>query len=167
MAEWELVIIAIFLVKVILKIVQEKCLLKIKDTYKIKDLNQEKIKGNFYEEDLLQSVLSMSFCAEPDSQIRDQVDVLLDLSNHATGVDASDLAAAKDFVALKAKVDKLDINKLGNLPTSLNNLKAKVNDLDFGILKTVPADLKKLSDVVANEVVKDTKFKTLKTKVNK
>ena len=84
MAEWELVIIKIFLVKVILKIVQEKCLLKIKDTYKIKDLNQEKIKGNFYEEDLLQSVLSMNFCAEPDSHIRDQVDVLLDLSNYAT-----------------------------------------------------------------------------------
>ena len=61
----------------------------------------------------------------------------------------------------------MDINKLGNFPTSLNNLKAKVNDLDFGILKTVPADLKKLSDVVANEVVKDAKFKTLKTKVNK
>ena len=61
----------------------------------------------------------------------------------------------------------MDISKLGNLPTSLNNLKAKVNDLDFGILKTVPADLKKLSDVVANEVVKDAKFKTLKTKVNK
>ena len=61
----------------------------------------------------------------------------------------------------------MDISKLGNLPTSLNNLKAKVNDLDFGILKTVPADLKKLSDVVANEVVKDTKFKTLKTEVNK
>ena len=84
MAEWELVSIKIFLVKVILKIVQEKCLLKIKDTYKINDLNQEKIKGNFYEEDLLQSVLSMSFCAEPDSHIRDQVDVLLDLSNYAT-----------------------------------------------------------------------------------
>ena len=58
----------------------------------------------------------------------------------------------------------MDINKLGNVPTSLNNLKAKVDDLDFGILKTVPADLKKLSDVVANEVVKDTKFKTPKKK---
>ena len=29
------------------------------------------------------------------------------------------------------------------------------------------ADLKKLSDVVDNEVVKNTKFKTLKTKVNR
>ena len=84
MIEWELVSIKIFLVNVILKNCQENCLLNIKDTYKIKDLNQEKIKGSFYEEDLLQSVLSMSFCAEPDSHIGDQVDVLLDLSNYAT-----------------------------------------------------------------------------------
>ena len=40
--------------------------------------------------------------------------------------------------------------------TSLNILKTKVDDLDFGKLKTDPADVKKLSDVVANEVVKDT-----------
>ena len=32
-------------------------------------------------------------------------------------------------------------------------------------MKTVPIDLKKLSDVVDNEVVKNTKFNTLKTKV--
>ena len=65
------------------------------------------------------------------------------------------------------KVDKLDINKLVNVPTSLNNVKAKVDDLDIGKLKTVPVDLKKLSDVVVvNEVVKNTKFNTLKTKVN-
>ena len=48
----------------------------------------------------------------------------------------------------------------------MNNLKTKVDDLDVGKLKTVPVDLKKLSDVVANEVVKNTKFNTLKTKVN-
>ena len=53
-----------------------------------------------------------------------------------------------------------------NLPTSLNNLKAKVDDLDVGKLKIDPVDLKKLSDVVDNEVVKKTKFNTLKTKVN-
>ena len=67
---------------------------------------------------------------------------------------------------MKAEVDKLDINKLVNVPTSLNNLKTKVDDLDVGKLKTVPVDLKKLSDVVANEVVKNTKFNTLKIKVN-
>ena len=33
-------------------------------------------------------------------------------------------------------------------------------------MKTVPVDLKKLRDVVGNELVKDTKFNTLKTKVN-
>ena len=55
---------------------------------------------------------------------------------------------------MKAEVGKLDINKLTNVPTSLNNLKTKVDDLDVGTLKTVPTDLKKLSDVVDNEVVK-------------
>ena len=48
----------------------------------------------------------------------------------------------------------------------MNNLKTKVNDLDVSKLKTVPLDLKKLSCVVDNEVVKNTKFNTLKTKVN-
>ena len=48
--------------------------------------------------------------------------------DQATGVDTSDLAARKDFIALKAEVDKLDINKLVNVPTSLNNLKTKVDD---------------------------------------
>ena len=67
---------------------------------------------------------------------------------------------------MKAEIDKLDITKLINVPTSLNNLKIKVRHLDVGKLKTVPVDLKKLSDVVDNEVVKDTKFKTLKTKIN-
>ena len=39
-------------------------------------------------------------------------------------------------------------------------------DLDVDKLKTVPAHVKKLSDVVDNEVAKNTKFNTLKTKVN-
>ena len=44
-----------------------------------------------------------------------KVKVLLDLSNHATkknyatGIDTSNVAAKKDFIALKAEVDKLDI----------------------------------------------------------
>ena len=67
---------------------------------------------------------------------------------------------------MKVEVGKLDINKLVNGPTSLSNLKTKVDNLDYGKLKTVSIDLKKLSDVVANEVVKNTKFNTLKTKVN-
>ena len=62
---------------------------------------------------------------------------------HATDNDTSDLAAKKDFVALKVEVDKLDINKLANVPTSLNNLKTKVDDLDAGKFKPVPVALKR------------------------
>ena len=143
-------------------------------TYKIKDLNGEKIIGSFYEKELLLSKLYMSYYPESDSYIRDKVKVVLGLSNfatkkeleYATGFDTFDLAAKKDFIALKAEVDKLDIAKLVNIPTSLNNLKTKVDDLDVGKFKTVPVNLKKLSDAVDNEVVKNTKFNTLKTKVN-
>ena len=48
----------------------------------------------------------------------------------------------------------------------MNILKTKVDDFDVGKLKTVSVDLKKLSDIVDNEVVKNTKFNLLKTKVN-
>ena len=72
------------------------------------------------------------------------------------------IAANKEFIALKAKVDKLGINKPVNVPTSLNNLKTKVDDLDVGKLKTVPVNL---SDVVDNEVVKNITFSTLNTRV--
>ena len=112
----------------------------------------------------------MSYYPEPDSHIRNKVKLILSLSNHATknhatGVDTSNLAVKKDFVAFKAEVDKLDINKLVNIPSGLNNLKMKVDDLDVSKLKTVPIDLKKLSDVVDNEVVKETKFNKPKAKV--
>ena len=50
---------------------------------------------------------------------------LLDLSNyatneeldHTTGIATFDSAAKEDFIALKAEVDKLDINKLVNVPS--------------------------------------------------
>ena len=58
------------------------------------------------------------------------------------------------------------MNKVANVPTSLNNLKTEVDDLDVGKLKTVPVGLKRISDVVDNEVVKNKKFNTLKTKIN-
>ena len=107
----------------------------------------------------------MSCYLEPGSHIRDKVKVVLDLSNY-TGVDTSDLTAKKDFIGLKREIDKVDINKLANVATSLNNLKTKVDDVDVGKLKALPINLKNISDVVANEVVKDTKFNILKTKVN-
>ena len=48
----------------------------------------------------------------------------------------------------------------------MNDLKTKVDDIDVGKLKSVPVDLKKLSDIVDNEAAKNTKFNTIKTKVN-
>ena len=68
---------------------------------------------------------------------------------------------------MKDEVDKLDINKLVNVPTGLNNIKSKVHELNVGELKIVLKDLKISTDIVKNEVVKNTKFNTLKMKVNK
>ena len=61
---------------------------------------------------------------------------------------------------MKAEVDNLHVNKLVNVLISLNNLETEVVDLDVGKLKVVPINLKKWSDVVKNEVVKNTKYNT-------
>ena len=91
----------------------------------------------------------MSCYPERDSHVRDKFKVVLNLSNyatkkeldHATGVDTSNSTAKKDFIALEAEVDKLDINKFLNAPTSFNSLKTKEDDLDVGKLKAIPVDL--------------------------
>ena len=51
-------------------------------------------------------------------------------------------------------MDKLDIDKLKNVPTNLKNLKSKVNKLDVHKLAPVPVDLSKLTDALKNDVVK-------------
>ena len=53
------------------------------------------------------------------------------------------------FIVFNTHVDKLDIDKLINVPTVLKNLKRKVDYLDIDKLKTVPEDLNELSDVVS------------------
>ena len=91
-----------------------------------------------------------------------KVKVELDLFNYATkadlknatGVDTSKFAKKVDLASLKSNVDKLDIDKLKNVPTNLSNLKSKVDKLDVDKLVPVPADLSKLSDVVRHDVVK-------------
>ena len=99
---------------------------------------------SLYEKELLLSKLCTSYYLERDSHIRDKVKVELDLNAtkkelyHPTGVDISDSAAKKNFVALKAEVDKLDINQFVNFQTSLNNINTKVHDLEVGKLKTFP-----------------------------
>ena len=52
---------------------------------------------------------------------------------NATGIDTSRLAAKSDLVSLKADIDKIDVDRL----------------------KNVPVDLSKLSIVVKNEVVEE------------
>ena len=44
--------------------------------------------------------------------------------------------------------------------------KRKVDDLDVRKLKNIPVDLKKWSGLADNEIVKNTKFNILQTKVN-
>ena len=76
----------------------------------------------------------MSYYPEPDSHLRDKVNVVLDLPNyatkkeleHATGIGTSDLAAQKKFIALNSEIDNLDITRLTNVSNSLNNLKNKI-----------------------------------------
>ena len=106
-----------------------------------------------------------------------RVKVELDLSNYATkadlknaaGVDTSKFAKKVDLANLKSNVDKLDIDKLKNVPTNLSNLKSKVDKLDVDKLVPVPVDLSKLSDVVKNDVVKkdvyNAKIKNIEDKI--
>ena len=72
----------------------------------------------------------------------------LDLSNYAKA----------DLTNLNLDVDKLDINKLKNVPSDLNSLKSKVDKLDLDKLVRVPRDLSELSHVVKNDVVKKDEY---------
>ena len=71
-----------------------------------------------------------------------------------------------DFIAWKGVVDKLELNKLVNFLTGLDNLRIEVEDLDVDKLKTFPVDLKELGVVVSKEVVKNSKFNKLNSKVS-
>ena len=55
---------------------------------------------------------------------------------------------------MKSNVDKLDIDKFKNVPSSLRSLKLKVDKLSIDKLETTPVDLGKLINVVNNDVVK-------------
>ena len=74
------------------------------------------------------------------------------LSNYATkadlknarGIDISKLAVKSNLASLKAKVDKINVDKI----------------------QTVPVDLSKLSNVVNNDIVRTTAYDKLVAKVN-
>ena len=100
----------------------------------------------------------------------------LDLSNYAikaglknaTGVYTWDFAKKTDLANSKSNIDKLDIDKLKNVPTNLGNLKSNVDKLDVDKSKPVPVDLSKLSEVVKNFVVKEDVYNaTIKNSADK
>ena len=92
------------------------------------------------------------FYPKPYEPFGGDINVTVDLSNYAAKtnfknvahVDTSSFALTTNLATLKAEVDKLDIAKLVPVPT----------------------DLSKLSNVVKNDVVKETLYDKLITKVN-
>ena len=109
------------------------------------------------------------YFSKPNS-IGANVKVELDFSNYAiktdlknaTGVVISDFAKKIDLADLKSHVDKLEIDKLKNMPRNLHNLERKANINQMFINRV---DLSKLSDVVNNDVKK--MFIILRSKVLK
>ena len=69
----------------------------------------------------------MSYFAEPHTHSKNKLEVELVLSNYAT---TSDLKKAT-VADLTSDVDKLDIDKLKNVPSGLSNLKSKIDKLDI------------------------------------
>ena len=53
--------------------------------------------------------------------------------------------AKTDLANLKTDVNRLDIDKLRNIPSGLSSLKSKVDKLDIGKLEIIPVDLSKQS----------------------
>ena len=80
------------------------------------------------------------------------INVKFDLSNYATNTDLKNIS-------------HIDISSYA-LKTNLASLKSEVDKIDTDKLKTVPNDLTKLSNLVKNDVVKNTDYNTLKTKVD-
>lgn len=72
----------------------------------------------------------------------------------------------KWFYCFESWRGKLDINKLVNAATILNNLKTKLDDLNAAKSKTVSIDLRKWRDAVGIEVIKNTEFNALNTKAD-
>ena len=93
-----------------------------------------------------------------------------------THVDTSSFALKTNLCALKTEVDKLDVPKLGTLPTDVAKLSNKVaNDLvektDFNSLKTKVDNNETDNDnleikVTNNDLTTKTSINNLKTKVN-
>ena len=106
--------------------------------------NYRKLNYNIIKQSLVYKTYKMSTYYPPYKSSSSNIKVELDLTNYTTKTDLkniahtdiSSFASRNNLAALKTKVDKIDVDKL----------------------KTVPDDLAKLSNVVKNEVVKNTDF---------
>ena len=96
----------------------------------------------------------------------------LGLSNYAAktelknkaGVDTSKFAKNVDLANLKSNIDKLQTDKLKNIPTNFSNLKIKVDKFDVDKLVPVTVDVSNLSDVVKKDVY-NAKIKNIEDKI--
>ena len=98
------------------------------------------------------------------------INVKVDLSNYvtkldlknATGVDTSKLVAKSDLVSVKAKVDKIDLDKLKTVPVDLSELS---NDL----VKKIVFDklVAKVNNIDTSGFVSKTKYDTDKSDLEK
>ena len=99
---------------------------------------------------------------EPESS-GGRVKVKLDLSNYArkanlknaVGVDTSRFAKKFDLANIKSNLDKLDSDKLKNVPTNLSNLKSKINK---NKIKNIEDEIPDITNLATNT--------TLNAKIN-
>ena len=77
-----------------------------------------------------------------------------------------DFGKNNDLANIKSDGDKLDIDKLENVPSALSNLKSKVDKLNIGKLEASLVELSKLTYLVKDDVVKKTECDELVQKVN-
>ena len=94
----------------------------------------------------------MSEYVPKPSSHKENIKVIIDLSNYATKADINNIT-------------HVDTSKFA-LKTNLANLKAEVDKLDIDKLVPIPADLNKFSNVVKKDVVKKVDYDKLVTKVN-
>ena len=110
-------------------------------------------------------IIEMSEYFLKPKSFRANMKLQLDLSKNAAGVDTSDFAKKTDLTSLKSDMDKLDIDKLENLPSNLNSLKCIVGKLHVDKLVPFSVDLYELSDIAKNDVVKKTEYNELVEKL--
>ena len=104
------------------------------------------------DESLFKFIQMSQYFPKPYEPFGGDINIKVDLSNYTTKTDLKDPAG-------------IDTSKLA-LKSYLANLKAKIDKIDVDKLKAVHIDLSKLSNAVTNDVVKKAVYEKLVTKVN-